>query len=164
MFRTLLLSSALVFISFCTFAQTPLPPEFAACSRIQKNGERLACYDRAVAYLSQPPEQQTTAPSAETSFGLQADVSKAPARAAESAGDDESAEVSSVTARVAEVTSERDGKKVVTLDNGQTWRELTGSTYSALKAGDEVTISRAALGSFMMSVPNGRPVRVRRVK
>lgn len=53
---------------------------------------------------------------------------------------------------------------MVTLDNGQTWRELAKSTYVPLKVGDEVTISRAALGSFMMSVPNGRPLRVRRVK
>lgn len=162
MLRTL---AALCFLSFstsATLAQASVPPEFLACSRIQKNGERLACYDRAITYLTQPTEQQTAAPSPEASFGLQASVPQPPAAAIKDPQSDE--EVSSITARVTAVTSDREGKKVVTLDNGQTWREVNKSGFLALETGDEVTINRASLGSFMMSVPNGRPVRVRRVK
>jgi hypothetical protein len=161
MFRTLIAIVFSTLISSAALAQAVVPPEFTTCSRIQKNGERLACYDRAVAYLSQPSEQQAPAPSAATSFGLQASVPQPPAAAAKDAPSDE---VSSITARVTEVTADREGKKLVTLDNGQTWREVSKSSFVSLKAGDEVTISRAALGSFMMSVPNGRPLRVRRVK
>lgn len=161
--RTFFSIFALALISSATLAQAPLPPEFVTCSRIQNNGERLACYDHAVAYLSQPTEQQTAAPTAEASFGLQAGAPQ-PSVAATEAEDAKSDEVSSIRARVTEVSSDREGKKVVALDNGQTWRELSKSSYVALDAGDEVTINRAALGSFMMSVPNGRPVRVRRVK
>jgi hypothetical protein len=159
--RTLFSIFFLALASSATLAQAPLPPEFITCSRIQKNGERLACYDRAVAYLSQPAEQQSAAPSAETSFGLQAGAPQPSANATEAAQGDE---VSSIRALVTEVSSDREGKKVVALDNGQTWREVSKSAYVALEAGDEVTINRAALGSFMMSVPNGRPLRVRRVK
>lgn len=162
MLRTLFALFFLALISSATLAQASVPPELLSCSRIQTNGERLACYDRAVAYLSQPTEQQTSAPSPEASFGLQASVPQPPAaaRTEEPNKDD----VSSITARVTEVTTDREGKKVVTLDNGQTWRELNKSGYAPLDVGDEVTIARGAFGSFLMSVPNGRPFRVRRIK
>lgn len=160
MFRTLITIVCLLLTNTVTLADGP-PPEFVACSHIQKNGERLACYDRAVAYLSQPTEQHRPAPSAEGSFGLQAAAPQSPVVAAEETKEDE---ISSIRAHVTELSSDREGKKVMTLDNGQTWRELTKSAYVALKVGDEVTINRAALGSFMMSVPKGRPLRVRRVK
>jgi hypothetical protein len=161
MFRTLIAIVLPTLISSLALAQGAVPPEFVTCSRIQKNGERLACYDRALAYLSQPSEQQTSAPTAATTFGLQASVPQPPAAAAKDAGGED---VSSITARVTEVTTDREGKRLVTLDNGQAWREVSKSSFVSLKAGDEVTISRAALGSFVMSVPNGRPLRVRRVK
>jgi hypothetical protein len=162
MLRTLFAICFFSSISATTLAQQSVPTEFERCARIQKNSERLVCYDNAIAYLRQPTEQQTSAPSAEGSFGLQASVPQPPsaARVEGSKGD----EVSSITARVTEMTSDREGKKAVTLDNGQTWREVTQSSFLALDVGDEVTINRAALGSFMMSVPNGRPIRVRRVK
>jgi hypothetical protein len=162
MFRTLITICFLTFMASATLAESTVPQEFIACAGIQKNGERLACYDRAIAYLSQPTGQQAPAPSPEGSFGLQASVPQPPAAAAvdKSKGDD----VSSITARIAEVATDREGKKVMTLDNGQTWREVSKSSFVSLKMGDEVTISRAAFGSFMMSVPNGSPLRVRRVK
>lgn len=161
MLRTLLSIVSSVLASSASLAQSPVPAEFVSCSQIQKNGERLACYDRAVAYLSQPAGQQAAAPTPETSFGLQASVPQPPAAAVPA---EKSEEVSSITARVTEITSDREGKKVVALDNGQTWRELSKSGFLTLNPGDEVTINRAALGSFMMSIPNGRPIRVRRVK
>lgn len=161
MARSLFAIVSFILIGSATLAQTTLPPEFVTCSRIQKNGERLACYDRAVAYLSQPTEQQSPAPSAEASFGLQAGAPQPPAAAGEGTKGEE---ISSIRARVSELSSDREGKKLVRLDNGQTWRELNKSNFVSLKVGDEVTIDRAALGSFMMSVPNGRPIRVRRVK
>lgn len=148
----------LLLLSACRLAaQTVVPTEFLTCSRIQGNGERLACYDRAVAYLAEPTKD-SVAPSAETSFGIQS-------RIAEPRPEHELNDaLTSVTARVQTVSADRSGMKIVTLDNGQTWRQLTGSTTVVLKVGDEVTISRAALGSFLMSVPNGRPLRVRRTK
>jgi len=162
MFRTLIAICFVTFACSVTLAQVTVPPEFSTCARIQKNSERLACYDRAVAYLSQPTQQQIAAPSPEAAFGLQASVPQPPAAAREEGNKDE--EVSAITARVTEITSDREGKKLVALDNGQTWRELSKSSLVSLNVGDEVTISRGALGSFVMSVPNGRPFRVRRVK
>lgn len=161
MSRILIALGFSILIGSATLAETTVPPEFVACSRIQKNAERLACYDRAVAYLGQPAGQQTAAPSPETSFGLQASVPQPPAAARETTKDDE---VTSITARVTKVSADREGKKVLELDNGQTWRELNKSGYLSIEIGDEITITRAALGSFMMSAPNSRPFRVRRVR
>jgi hypothetical protein len=161
MLRTLFTLCFLTLGNSATLAEA-VPPEFVSCSRIQKSGERLACYDRAVAYLSQPNERQTAAPSAETSFGLQASVPQPPAAATKDGANED--EISSIQARVTELSTDREGKKVVTLDNGQVWRELSKSSFVSLKVGDEVTITRAALGSFRMAVPNGQPLRVRRVR
>jgi hypothetical protein len=137
-----------------------MPQEFLTCSRIQQNGERLACYDRAVAYLQRGGEQ-LLAPSAESSFGLQASVTES--RAEQASSGQSEATISSVTASVSAVNSMQDGLRIA-LDNGQTWRQVTGSTAFAPRAGDRVTIRRGAFGSFLMDVPNGPALRVRRIK
>lgn len=137
-----------------------VPPEFLTCSRIQQNGERLACYDRALAYL-QGSGEKVSAPSAESSFGLQTSVTDVHAEPVKP--EQSEATLSSVTASVNDVSATRDGLRI-SLDNGQTWRQTTGSTAFAPKPGDQVTVRRGALGSFLMDVPNGPALRVRRVK
>lgn len=141
-------------------APSAVPPEFVTCYGIKQTNERLACYDRAVEYLRQPSEG-AGAPSAETSFGLQRRVNE-PRK--NEAPVDEPEQTTSVTAHVSEVSSNRDGMRVITLDNGQVWRQLTSSTAAFINVGDEVTVTRAALGSFLMRLPNGGPLRVRRMK
>lgn len=140
---------------------TGVPPEFLTCSHIQKNGERLACYDRAVAYF-QGNGEKLGAPSAESSFGMQTGVM---ASRVEQAKPEQSEEpLSSVTARISDVSVMRDGLKMFVLDNGQTWRQIAASTTLAPRAGDQISVRRGALGSFLMDVPNGPALRVRRVK
>jgi len=55
------------------------------------------------------------------------------------------------------------GDELITLENGQIWRQLSGGQL-LLKIGDEVEISRAALGSFQMKVPTGRSGKVKRIR
>lgn len=137
--------------------ETNVPPEFLTCYGIKRTGERLACYDRTVEYLRQSGEK-VAAPSAEAAFGLQARTSESRKETSEAE------QTSSVTARVSEVSATREGFKIIKLENGQTWRQLTGSSTVYLNVGDEVTVDRGALGSFLMRIPNGGPLRVRRVK
>lgn len=152
----------LLLVSFSALTAEPaVPPEFLTCSHIRQNGERLACFDRAVAYF-QSSGENVPAPSAENSFGLQTGVTESRAEQAKPKKSEEP--LSSVTARVSEVSSARDGMKVFALDNGQTWRQTTGSTGVAPKSGDQITVRRGALGSFLMDVPNGPALRVRRLK
>jgi hypothetical protein len=136
-----------------------VPPEFLTCYGIQRTGERLACYDRAVEYLKQSGDK-IAAPSAETSFGMKGRTGEPRAQDSAAAEPEQTA----VTARISEVSTARDGMKTITLDNGQTWRQITGSNTVFVEVGDEVTVNRGALGSFLMRIPNGGPVRVRRIK
>ena len=139
-------------------AETPnekIPAELRNCVGIERNTERLACFDRGIAALM--GAAGVTAPSAETSFGLVANT-----RRAEPARGEASEELRTVRAKVAALQNSN-GDEVITLDNGQVWRQLSGGLL-LLKVGDEIEISRAALGSFQMKVPSGRTGKVKRLR
>ena len=132
-----------------------VPAELRSCVSIERNTERLACFDRGVAVLM--GAAGATAPSAESSFGLVATTPRA-----ESAGGEAGAELRTVRAKVTALQSSN-GDELITLDNGQVWRQLSGGQL-LLKVGDDVVIDRAALGSFQMKVPSGRSGKVKRLR
>lgn len=134
-----------------------VPAELRSCVGIERNTERLACFDRAVAALM--GVEGAKAPSAESMFGLVASTPRSDAPRS----DDVDEDLRKLTAKVAAVASANDGLAIVTLENGQVWRQISGNQM-LLKAGDEVTINRAALGSFQMLVPSGRNGKVKRVR
>jgi hypothetical protein len=144
--------------AFADDAQDRVPPELRSCVSIQRNAERLACFDRAIAVLAAGKAGATLAAATpEATFGLGAsnrEPAAAPAR--------ESADLQSVQSTVKRLGRAGDGSTIVHLDNGQSWRQLSGGD-TLLKPGDSVTITRAALGSFQMKVPSGRAAKVRRV-
>ena len=76
--------------------------------------------------------------------------------------DDEAEGVTTLRGKVASLRT-LNGDSLITLDNGQVWRQLSGGEL-LLKEGDEVVINRAALGSFQMKVPTGRSGKVKRVR
>jgi hypothetical protein len=137
----------------------PVPEELRSCAAINRNTERLACYDRAVAAMieGKAPEGLAAA-TPEATFGVISSARGAPA----SSGAEAKADLQSLTANVKGFGRGADGSLLILLDNGQTWRQLSGSE-SLLKVGDTVTINRAALGSFQMVMPTGRSAKVRRV-
>ena len=53
---------------------------------------------------------------------------------------------------------------VVTLDNGQEWKQNRPDAFFRIKTGDAVKIQSAAMNSFLMSGPSKRSTRVTRVK
>jgi hypothetical protein len=135
-----------------------VPPELRTCASIQRNAERLACFDRAIAVLAAGKDGAAlTAATPESSFGLVSRARETAAKAENEAGD-----LQSVQSTVKAFSRSADGSIVIHLDNGQSWRQLSGGD-TLLKAGDSVTITRAALGSFQMSVPSGRSTKVRRI-
>lgn len=70
----------------------------------------------------------------------------------------------SLTARVATAAHRVTGELVVILDNGQVWVQIDTETKGRVREGDEVTIRKGTLGSFLLVTPNHILVRVRRVK
>lgn len=128
-----------------------IPIELRACVSIERNTERLACFDRGItAILSADGAIAST----ESSFGL---VARTPPAASDGA----TQELKSIRGKVASIKSSGGGE-LITLDNGQTWRQLSGGAL-LLRIGDEVEITRAALGSFQISVPSGRTAKVKRI-
>lgn len=134
-----------------------LPAELRSCVAIERNTERLSCYDRGIAALL--GADGAKAPSAESSFGLVATTPHVDVKHSDAASGD----VQKVAGKVSAVAVSNDGSAVVTLDNGQVWRQISGGQL-LLKVGDDVEINRAALGSFQMKVPSGRSGKVKRVR
>jgi hypothetical protein len=145
--------------------------ELARCAAITAADERLACYD-ALARSKVPPKPATSADTT-TSTPPPATASRAPApqaapaagagafgltphQAPAAVGPDE------IRAQVAQLRVDNRGMAYVGLDNGQWWTFQDSDPL--LKVGDVVSISRAALGSFLMKTPSRRSYRVERAK
>jgi hypothetical protein len=71
-------------------------------------------------------------------------------------------ETSSITAKVAGISYEPNGRETISLDQGALW-QLDGSD-ALLANGDSVTIKRATFGSYVLITPSGRTHRVRRLR
>jgi hypothetical protein len=139
-------------------AADAVPPALRACVSVKNNSERLACYDRTIERLS-PDSAAATVPerSAEASFGASS------MRGAEPARKIEREELTSLSAHVTALSRDASGALVINLDNGQQWRQTSGSSSPLLEIGHEITIARAALSSFRMSTPSGRVLKVKRI-
>jgi hypothetical protein len=162
-----------------------------ACTPLASDRERLACYDAAVGRVptdvaaqreiapatpvatapvaGTPPAAPVPAPTASAGITAAA-AATTKAEPVEDFGLSEQARreregvvtTTSITARIESVGQTTDGRQAVTLDNDQMWVQLEASTRVRLRTGDEVTIRRAALGSFILTKPNSGSMRVRR--
>ena len=140
-------------------ADESLDANVRACARLRNDSERLVCYDRKVAPLASM-EAPVNEPPAEEMFG--ADTSVAEPADAEPERVAPREELAEITAKVTSV--QRVGRSTqIALDNGHVW-QTDEDRELLLKAGDSVTISRAALGTFRMATPSNRVARVRRVR
>ncbi|MDB6092154.1 MAG: hypothetical protein JWN85_4938 [Gammaproteobacteria bacterium] len=131
-----------------------------ACAALGVDSERLRCYDLLAARLhadKNPLSRPVPPAPAKEVFGLRAAPEKPAPKALERA------ELNSVSARVTSVRQRPQGGVLVELDNGQLWQQL-GNTDLLLEAGDNVTIARAALGSFSITTPHKRIAKVTRIR
>lgn len=136
------------------------------CAAVVGDAARLACYDQAfggpdsnVAPSVAAVPSAAVATQAREEFGL--------SEAAKRARDPEKARETmpeSISAVVAKVVRRPTGESIVTLENAQVWEQAEPGTTVLLKAGDSVTIRRAALGSYVLVTPSRAAVRVRRVR
>jgi len=154
--------------------------ELAHCAAIASRDARLACYD-ALAHRAPDATLATTAAAAPS--GPRAPATAAPtiapaapeAPAATAAVDDpNSFGLSAVQRRVAVVgpaqefariislAANQAGHATIVLDSGQTWIVLDNDGF--LSNNDQVTIKRAALGSYLMTTPSHHIYRVHRDK
>jgi hypothetical protein len=163
------------------------------CASITEDVARLACYDQAFgrngsrpspapventavavgAITASPPASGAAAAAPATTTAVDAQKKMEdefglsdPAKRARAPTPAEAlpAEPEHITGRVASIGYRTTGQLVVTLDSGQTWTQIESVTQARFKPGDEVTIKKAALGSFLMVGSQRVAMRVRRIK
>ncbi|TMO07560.1 MULTISPECIES: hypothetical protein [unclassified Pseudoalteromonas] len=139
-----------------------------ACTFIENDFNRLLCYDNVMAGkpLSKPAAAtqslQNTSPASVVAianttktkngdFGLEhKEIAKE--------NDDE------ITAAVSSIEEAAYGELIITLDNGQQWRQI-GSDSMRLKTADTIVISRGVFNSFLLKKDGqNRSIRVKRTK
>jgi hypothetical protein len=139
------------------------------CASITDQAQRLACYDSAVGRLRE----------AQTSGDLVA-VDRAQAQEVEREAfgfslpslprifgrgeDGAEPEFAEMQLTLDRVVMRRDGTATFYMTNGQVWTQVDNENPRNARAGGEVTIRRASLGSFLMSLRNGPALRVRRTQ
>jgi hypothetical protein len=123
------------------------------CRQIKDIAERVACYDGIVDSLS----ESSPIPDAQSLFG------KDDAEASRIVQTTLAIEqIDRIEAQVTDIRRSATRKLVITLDNGQVWRQLDNQTLR-LKSGESVVVREASLNSFLMEKKSGgRSIRVKR--
>ena len=149
------LLGAMLILQSATAAE-PLPDAIKSCATMRNDTERLACYDRAVAHI----ESGEAAPSKENMFGANTALATPKKPERETQGED----LQQITGKVVAVSHAEGGSVILTLDNGQVWRQQDSDATLVIEIDDSVTISRASLGTFRLTDKRGRSARFRRVR
>jgi hypothetical protein len=163
--KRLLLMVALSLAAAPLFAAGPVVPAgLRACKAMQDSLQRLLCYDTQVAELDNEvaqvkPETTPEAPVSSPQFGQESLARKARPVA--------DSEPSSLTSKVTGLRPVDVGISLITLENGQVWRQQEPARDFYANVGDTVRIEKGVLGSFRLVKEGrggGRWVRVARLK
>jgi hypothetical protein len=157
---------SLLLASSSALAQSVNLQALEACTLIEKDFNRLLCFDKVMA--NQPisasefvaPKQTATQPTSQPALS-QEDKFGMSARLIEKKT--EQTQMDEIQAVVTQVEKSPLGSRKFTLDNNQKWNQIGSDTFYA-KEGDKVEIRRGTLGSFLMKkVGSNRSIRVKRV-
>jgi len=146
---------------------------FKACASISDGAKRLACYDSALAATdaqsaAKLAEQRRAAEVAAAKAAEEAKARKEQERlaafgAASAPKADGEEAVNEISAAIAELREGISGY-VVTLDNGQVWRQTEARSLPPVRIGDTVTIRKGMIGGYRMTFERQqRTVAVKRV-
>lgn len=167
---------AFSFLAASSQAET-LSEALVKCSEQSNSLKRLVCYDRITKNmkqykgLQQDITQSLPAPAPVTSVATPPPPPQPPAATKQltmeqTFGNENKASeerLDKIVAGVSEVSKDARKRLIITLDNGQIWRQAEGSGIS-VKAGQTVYVERGALGSFHMSKDGiNRRMRVKRI-
>ena len=175
----LTLTCAGVLLSSSAFAQSAsIQDAMTECSKVSNSLQRLVCYDRlaksmrqysgleqSVSTVSRQPSVPVTVPRTPvpdrepvTPSQTAQPQASAPTVAVPTAEQEFGLEhkrdtdemISRINATVTEISTNQFRKRLITLENGQKWRQQDGSTLK-ISVGDRVYVERGALGSFYLS-------------
>ncbi len=175
--RVILASLCFVALAAPALAQEQAPAtpgvldQVYACATVTDEAARLTCYDNAVGRLREAQssgnlvavDRQQAQEIQRDAFGFS--LPSLP-RLFGGRGDNQQTaieEVAEMRLEVASVTSRRNMPSVFTMTNGQVWVQIDDENARNVRQGGAVTVRRASMGSFLMSVDAGGPaIRVRR--
>ena len=135
------------------------------CRKIADNTQRLACFDAAAASFDQAEakgdivvvDREQARKVRRQAFGF-----SLPSITLFERGE-KPEEIENVQGVVAAARLNGSGKWVIRLDDGAVWTQIDSADLGTdPKAGEAVTIHKAALGSFMLSLPHHRSFRAHR--
>jgi hypothetical protein len=138
-----------------TASAADLPESIARCAEVADNLERLTCYDR-----QNPPHQASVPRAPDASFGVNPDL-----RRKQVAADPTTPrELDRITTKVVRVNESRPGATQFEMANGQVWQQTEQRLGSIADEGDEITITRGALGTYFLVGKAKLSTRVKRVR
>ncbi len=123
-----------------------------------------AAVPAATAPAAATPAPAATAPassSPQDKFGYRGNIARAEI---DKQSEQERSQAEVLSAKVTELSTLAHGEVLLTLDNGQVWQQKRGDRGMRIKVGDDVTIRRATLGSFLLTAKAKGSMRVSRVK
>lgn len=128
------------------------------CASEAQPAARLACYDKAF-----PPSQEVieaATEQAQADFGLNKprDPLRNPGQTVEQADPDR------VQGLVSRVDHGGNGQRSFHLENGQVWTQTDSTSSGHVQPGDTVQVRKGMLSGYLLVMPNGVVVRVRRTR
>jgi hypothetical protein len=155
--RLFIFAALVPIIAAPAFAQSGLQGKVVGCATIAEATQRLACFDAVALGLKQ---------NGEAGFGTASPKPSALTAPVETAlATNDAQEPDHVSLAVTAVSEGAGGKLRLTMENGQVWRQVDTTRLRNVGQGPwTAEIRKAALGSFMLTLNDGRPVRVERVK
>ena len=174
-----LLPAVLILIGSPTLADG-LYDELVVCRGLPSDEARVICYDAAVDRSRRGDAQHSASagkpfPAVEPAAAAASGVAAAAISQEELFGQNShevqrtveeatgSERIDSISAQVTRLQQYDFEKVVISLDNGQAWKQIDSSRLR-LKVGDDVTIERASFGSFMLRKKDSkRTMRVSRM-
>ena len=132
------------------------------CRKIVDPGERLACYDKAVADLDTAEksrevvvvDREQVTEARRSVFGL-----KLPKIRLFGGGDD----VDQVESVITSVSRNRNGQLVFTIEDGARWEQTDNHTVVGVRVGTRVTLRRGVLGTFFAKFQGSTSAKVARI-
>jgi hypothetical protein len=135
------------------------------CRKLADAGERLACYDKAVAELDEAEakkdvvvvDKEQIREARRSVFGFNLPKIKL------FGGDDGVEDIDEIETEVTAFNIQRDGRAFFTVTDGGRWRQTDNRTLVGVKAGRKVTLKKGALGAYFARFHGTIGVKVERV-
>jgi hypothetical protein len=162
---------ALLLIMPAAFASSvDLKTQLQSCQQVSDEEQRLSCFDQLVSQLdsaAQPITVPNVSANAPAPSDAQLTTASPPPDLTEKFGlktPRPDAEILEITSVVKTVGTDLRKKLLVTLENGQQWRQID-QEYLNIKPGDRCVVKRGAIGSFLLGIEGAKKkIRVRRVE